>query len=156
MIAVKTVTTPASTVAGTPLVSTWGLVLGLIYKVEIFFPPGSRGLLGVALHSASHRVYPFGDDEYFIGDNCTISFDDELYFDLASKQLEIHTYNLDDYYSHTLQFRLGIQTDPELIKSKYGISNIEALTTSVSALVGLITLQNTASGKYSSDALGDL
>jgi len=89
MIFVRSVTVPKSTVAGTPLITTWPLVNGLFYKLELFFPPGPSGLVGVSLHSASHQIYPADTDEWFLGDNVTISFEDEFLFTSDSKQVEI-------------------------------------------------------------------
>jgi len=152
MIFVRSVVTTKSTVASKPLITPWSIAIGLIYKLEIMFPPGPSGLVGVAIHNASHRIYPADSDQWFIGDNVTISFEDEQPFDEETKQVEIHTYNLDDYYSHEIQIRLGIITDTELIKSRYGYANIDALITQLQALNALLIMQNTASGKYSTKA----
>ena len=153
MIYTKTVTTPKSTVAATPRITPWEIALGLIYKVEIMYPPGPGGLVGVSMHTASYQLYPNDSDEWFIGDNITISFDDQYLFNQETSQLEIYSYNTDDYYNHTVQVRLGIETDPELIKSRYGFANIDTLITQIQALNSLLVVQNTASGKYSTEVL---
>lgn len=156
MVFSKAVTVAASTLSATPLITPWALMSGLIYRFELTFPPGPSGLVGVALKEASHKLYPIDDDEYLLGDNITIAFDDLYMFEIATKQLEIVAYNNDDYYSHTFYCRLGIETNPELIKSRYMATNVELLTSRISALVTLLTLQATASGKYSSDVLEEL
>lgn len=156
MIRAKSVTVPKNTVAATPLVEPWQITQGLFYKLDIFFPPGPSGLVGIALRTGLHQIYPFDSDEWFIGDNVPISFDDEYMFDIASGQIEIAAYNLDDYYDHTIYVRLGIITDPELIKARFGYSSIEALTIQLQALNTLLAMQNVASGRFSTEALAKL
>ena len=153
MIFAKTVTTNKNTVAATPLVTTWPLVSGLIYRFELYFPPGPCGLVGVALHTASHRIYPFGENEWFIGDNVTIAFDDEMLFDIETRQLELHSYNLDEKFNHQFQCRLGIISDPQLIASKFGVQNIEKLTDRMTSLISLLEKKTGLTSKFSTQGV---
>jgi hypothetical protein len=156
VIFVKSVTTPASKVASSPLVTPWDLVQGMIYKVEIMFPPGSLGLCGVSINNANHRLYPADDSEWFLGDNISISFDDEYMFTSETKQLELHTYNLDTVFSHLVQVRLGIVADTAFIQSRFGYAKLDALILQLSSLNSLLLMQNVASGKYSTDQVAKL
>jgi hypothetical protein len=59
---------------------------------------------------ADHQIYPVERNEWFVGDNLTIAFDDALTIDMPSPELTIRTYNTDTAYEHMLQFRFSIQT----------------------------------------------
>lgn len=152
MIFAKTINVPATTPTATPLVTPWHLASGLIYKVEIYFPPGPCGLVGVAVQSAIHRLYPFGESEWFIGDNVTISFDDEMSFNIATKQVEIWTYNLDEKFAHSIQVRMGLISDPLIIKNRFGVTDLEALTDSIGNLVQLLESRSITSGRFNVNA----
>ncbi len=156
MIFAKSVTTPKNTVAATPSVTSWNISQGLIYKFELYFPPGSCGLVGVALHDATHRIYPTGENEYFIGDNVTISFDDEMIFEKANGELEIWTYNLDTYYEHLIQVRLGITDDEETIKTRYSLQALVPLVTELQTLITLLTTQTVTQKSYSKEIIENL
>lgn len=148
MVLVKTVRTSANVVPATPLITPWDIQNGIIYKVEVMFPPGPCGLVGVAIRTASHQLYPADSDEWFLGDNVTISFDDEYLFNLDSKQIEIATYNNDDFFTHMVQVRIGVITDPDFIRAKYSLSKIDSLLVQLQTLNSLLIMQNTASKKY--------
>lgn len=87
----------------TPLIVTKGLV----YKVELCFPCGSAGLMGVAIFDGSYSVWPSTIGEFFIGDNTTISFEDMYLKESAPYVFDIYTYNIDTKYAHNVQIRIG-------------------------------------------------
>lgn len=155
-ILVKTITIPKNTSIASALRTKWKIIAGLIYKFEIDFPPGPSGLVGIAVVDGDSRLYPFGEMEYFIGDNATISFEDEHIFTSATATLDILAYNLDDFYDHTIQVRVGILSDETMIKAKLGISSNEALTEPLQKLIELLTLQQSMKTTYNTEVLDTL
>lgn len=90
---------------------------GLVYQVEIYFPPGSSGLLGVSICDGGYQVWPSERGEYFFGDNHLVSFRDLYYINSPNRVLDVYAYNLDDTYAHTYQVRIGMANDPAVIAS---------------------------------------
>lgn len=148
MIFTTDILTPKNTSVDSPQKTPWKLVNGLIYRVEVQFPPGPSGLVGVALHTSNIRLYPYGANDFFKGDNTTIGFDDLAYFDISTSQIEVWTYNEDTRYDHTVQIRIGIVDDPTFIKAKLGITDLNQITQPLSELIALITAQQAVQSNY--------
>lgn len=110
MVYVKTVTTPANTQKSTPLRSEIKAISGVIYQFDLYFPPGSYGLAGVKVWNANVALFPIDRDEWFIGDNATVRFDEIRELAVAENVLDVYTYNEDDTYEHVIQVRIGIAT----------------------------------------------
>lgn len=107
MIYGKDVTTPKNTPLTIPLVSKLTVTKGLIYRIEIEFPPGPAGLLYVAIFDGSFQVWPSTPGTWFHTDGKVIGFDDLYLKEAQPYEFTIHTYNLDDTYDHWCQIRLG-------------------------------------------------
>lgn len=90
---------------------------GLIYKVDIYLPPGSCGLVGLIVCDGGYQVWPSERDEWFFGNDSLISFDDRYYVNSPNKILDVYGYNLDDTYAHIFQVRIGMASDPAVISS---------------------------------------
>lgn len=111
MIYLKQITTPAQTYRDNPMETVLPVSKGLVYKVELKFPAGSTGLLGVEIFDGSHQVWPSSPSQWFTGDDDVISYDD-TYLKLSPPyELQIKTYNDDDYYDHLFILRLGLVSD---------------------------------------------
>lgn len=81
---------------------------GLVYKVEVFYPPGSHGLLNCFIMDGGYQCWPSSPGQTFTGDNVTISFDDIYLKSSAPYLFDIFTFNLDDTYEHALTVRIGL------------------------------------------------
>lgn len=81
---------------------------GLVYKVEFHFPPGSAGLMGVAVFDGLFQLWPSTVGQFFHSDNETISFDDMYLKEAAPYQFDIYTYNTDDTHKHAVDVRVGL------------------------------------------------
>jgi len=132
------VETPANTLESSPLESVLKATSGLVYQMELYFPPGSSGLMGVQIRNQNVSLYPRNRDEWFIGDNMSLRFPDlyELYLD--SNILEIFTYNLDTAYCHVVQFSIGIVSKQDFIDHFLPGATTRALIESMSALTDSI------------------
>jgi len=102
-----TITTGKGTVRYAPSVNRLYVTKGLVYKIEIDFPPGSAGLLGVAIYDGGFQVWPSTLGEWFTGDGILISFDDVYLKETEPYVFDIYTYNEDDTYDHSVTVRLG-------------------------------------------------
>ncbi len=81
---------------------------GLVYRVEVSFPPGSAGLMGVAIFDGSYQVWPSTIGEWFTGDGLNIGFEDVYLKPAAPFQFDIYAYNEDTKHPHTVVVRVGM------------------------------------------------
>lgn len=115
MVYSVTISTPANT-AKTSLKRTLiNVTKGLVYKVEFYFPPGSVGLMGVAVFDGLYQCWPSIVGEYFTTDDETISFDDLLLKSAAPFTFQCYTYNEDTVYAHNVGVRIGLVSDDAFI-----------------------------------------
>ncbi len=115
MVYTKTVTTPANTTEANKVRTQLKVVRGLIYRFELYIPPGASGLVHTYLMDSSTPLYPSTPGETFFGDGITISFEDLYEVNSEIRLLDIWAYNLDDTYDHMIQVRLGMVSKDEYI-----------------------------------------
>lgn len=108
MVYAKSITTPKNTASASPLETTLKITKGLIYFLEVFFPPGSSGLLHIKIMDGNYQLLPSTTNETLFGDNSQVKYDDLYIKDSEPFSLKIVTYNLDDTYDHMLQVRVGL------------------------------------------------
>jgi len=107
----------------------------LVYQFELYFPPGSSGLLHVAVFDGGYQVWPSEPGETFFGDNILVSFPDRYYVDSPQKVLIISSYNTDDTYDHVFQLRLGIVSSETFIASFLPVQTMGELNETVAKLL---------------------
>lgn len=81
---------------------------GLVYRVEIVFPPGSFGLTGIRVFDGGYQLWPSNRNKWFRGDNVKIEFDDLYLKDEPPSVFLIECCNKDDTYEHVVFVRVGI------------------------------------------------
>lgn len=91
---------------------------GLVYRVEIEFPPGCSGLLSVKIFDGGYQVWPSNLDGVFRSDGYTIAFDDSYLKTAAPFEFRIETVNVDDTWEHTINVRVGMASS-EAFMSRY-------------------------------------
>lgn len=128
MIYVCSITTPANTIQGEPLVSRLKVVAGVVYQIEVEFPPGPYGFLYCQIFHNSVLIWPSSPGESFRSDNLVISFPDTYLIRDEPLEFVVKTWNLDDTYTHWLQVRIGLVSDEAYI-SRYlpGVAYKEAV-----------------------------
>jgi len=99
--------------AAAPLDADLPVTNGLIYQFELYFPPGSSGLLYVRVADGGFPVWPSEPGEWFYGDNTLITFPDRYYIAAPDHKFKVWYYNLDDTYDHKFTVRIG-QVSAEL------------------------------------------
>lgn len=80
---------------------------GLLYQFDLYFPPGSSGLLKVRIADGGYPLFPSEPSEWFFGDNTLITFPDRYFIQSPDQYLTIWYYNEDDTYDHDFQIRIG-------------------------------------------------
>ena len=81
---------------------------GLVYKVEVEFPPGCGGLIHLAIFDGGYQAWPSSPDQTFHTDGYTISFDDTYLKFIEPFQFDIYGYAVGTKYNHYPVVRLGI------------------------------------------------
>ncbi len=118
MIYAYDITTPANTAQSTPVRTPLKVTKGLVYQVEIEFPPGPLGLCHVSIFDGGYQVWPSNPDFDFHGDNGMIVFPD-TYLKLAEPyEFTAITWNEDDTYDHQIHIRMGMASD-EVFMARY-------------------------------------
>jgi len=118
---------PSNTVQGDPIEQQLDLCYGIIRQIDIGFPAGCCGLVGIKLKRALHSLFPVGEQNWFTGDDVNISFDEQYMLLYEPFHLSIEAYNLDDTYNHTIVFRVGIELPGITAK----ITNLQELSEAV-------------------------
>lgn len=77
------------------------LCVGVVQKASVYFPWGCAGLVGVRILHYEHQLYPTNPDEWFVGNEILIEFEDEYLIVEGPNEFKIEVYNLDDFYSHS-------------------------------------------------------
>lgn len=115
MIYTVNITIPQVTPATQPECVRVKISLGLIYKVELQFPPGCGGLAHVVINDGGYQVWPSTPRADFATDDYTISFEDNYLKQVDPSELQVYGYNEDETYPHTIQVRLGVASKDEFM-----------------------------------------
>jgi hypothetical protein len=86
--------------------------IGVLYKIEVYFPPGCCGLTRIRLMLNERQIYPLPVNEFFRGENTTITFDDTLIIDQPPYTIVIEGFNEDTVYDHLTIVRIGFESEP--------------------------------------------
>jgi len=105
------VTVPKNTPKESPVEQMVRLTAGVVEKVEITFPSGCAGLVGLRILRGGHVVWPTSPGEWFVSDDYTISFPERYPILDEPLELRLQAYNLDDTYNHTPVVRLAVKTE---------------------------------------------
>ena len=112
------ITTPANTGQGSALRTPLKVTRGLIWRIEIDYPPGCCGLCHCIILDGSYHMFPATPGESLSADGAVIGFDDLYYKAAAPFELTVVTWNDDETYDHTLNVRIGLASNEAFI-SRY-------------------------------------
>jgi len=127
MIYSKNIEIPTNTEQDDPSTLLLNLCYGIIRQIDIGFPAGCHGLVGIKLKRGLHSLFPVGEQNWFTGDDVNISFDEQYMLLYEPFHLSIEAYNLDDTYNHTIVFRIGVELPGVTAK----ITNLQELSEAV-------------------------
>lgn len=96
-------TVPAGSSIGSPAKIALSLPVRIVRRVEMLFPPGPNGNVGVSLAAAGQPVVPYGAGQWIVANGETVGFDIDGQIESGSWALwGYNTGTLD----HTIQVRL--------------------------------------------------
>jgi len=108
MIYATGITTAANGSKADPYRTVLRVNKGLIWFVEVDFPPGCMGLVNVQIFDGSYQLLPASPDKALCGDGVLLKYDDLYLKEAAPFELTIVTWNEDDLWDHTIQVRIGM------------------------------------------------
>ena len=91
---------------------------GLVWRIEVEFPPGCAGLAHLFITDGKYQVFPATPGESFASDGAVIGFDDLYLKNVPPYELVITTWNVDTGWDHTLQVRVAMASS-EAFMSRY-------------------------------------
>jgi hypothetical protein len=109
------------------------LTRGIVKRVEVVFPRGCAGLVGVRIFRGPIQIIPLNAPAWLDTDGETIGINTEIDLSVNPYEVEIRGYNLDDTYSHTIRFRFEL----ELIRAEIIITNPAEESESLKERLGL-------------------
>ena len=133
------VTTPANTQIANALRTPIILFIGLIYHIEVYFPPGPSGLVGVQLSAGNHQLLPYNNGSWLRGDNILFKYDDLLHFDISTSQMDIITYNIDAVYDHHILVNIELVTDVQFQEALAPTVSTASLVDAINTLTATIS-----------------
>ena len=92
-------------------------------------------MLRVAVEDGGHRLWPSASDEWFFGDNITVSFEDNYMVESDPHSFFIYAYNEDEGYAHEFQVRIGQASDPMFIQSLLPSIQMDTFAEDMAALI---------------------
>lgn len=102
------ITVPANTTATSPLETELKLTHGIIHRVEVQFPIGTRALTHCRLLHHTFGHLPTNPSGSFASDGYTIPIDENLEFFSEPYIIKAVCWNDDDTWAHTVTIRFGI------------------------------------------------
>jgi len=91
---------------------------GLVWRLEVEFPPGCAGLTHVRLLDGSYQLFPASLGESFHSDGSVIGFDDLYLKSSEPFEFIIEGWNEDTAWDHTIQVRVAMASN-ESFMSRY-------------------------------------
>jgi hypothetical protein len=117
----------ADTLAEEPLTDWLQLPKGIITHVDVKFPAGCHGMVGVRLFQEALQLIPLSEDEWVTGDDESVPTDTYAELLEAPYKLKIKACSPNTDYDHTVTVRINVQ--PEYA------AGVSALTRMVKALL---------------------
>lgn len=112
MIYVFDFTTPKNTSSDAKQKTILALQGGIIYRIQIRFPPGPSHLLHLKINRGLHQVLPNNPEADFADDDAIIVFDDQYVLPTPPYHLEAYTWNTDTVYDHRVIISIGLDSFP--------------------------------------------
>jgi len=100
------ITIPPNTPSEAFFSQTLRLSRGIIKRIDLVFPAGCAGLVGVRLLKQAFQVIPLNYPKWIETDGETVSIQTEIYLTEIPYELEFQGYNLDDTFEHTIRVRV--------------------------------------------------
>jgi len=122
---------PPNTHTETFLSQTLRLTRGIIKRVDLVFPAGCAGLVGVRIVKHSFQVIPLNYPKWIETDAETVSIQSEIDLTEIPYELEFQGYNLDDTFEHTIRVRVLMEPASLPFRQKTPMQESEELLQSL-------------------------
>ncbi len=120
MLYATQLTIPANTTEANPATVDLGMVPSVIKEVQILFPTGCKGLVGVRVKDWEHIIFPNNEDSWIVADGETVDWYDDQPLAGNPNTLTLEGYNSDDTYPHTIYFRFAtIEAEKASLSDKF-------------------------------------
>ena len=113
MFFLKNLTVPAGTPVSLAVRDKIEITGGWIKEIEIGFPPGCLGLVGVRVLRFEQQLVPLTPGEWLKWDDTMVKIPLDFPIDSEPFELNIDAYNEDDTYAHTIQIGVHVMEETE-------------------------------------------
>lgn len=118
MVYTSTITSTKAKAESTKTRTVIKITKGLVYQWELYFPPGSSGLLHIRILDGSYCLLPSTPSESFVGDNVKFTYEDLYLKETEPFEFNIDHWNEDTAYDHTFYFHIGM-VSKDVYKARY-------------------------------------
>ena len=91
---------------------------GLVWRLEVEFPPGCAGLVHIRIMDGGYQMFPASPGETFSSDGSVIGFDDLYLKSSEPFEFTIEGWNEDTAWDHNINVRLAMASS-EAFMSRY-------------------------------------
>ena len=119
--------TPANTPQTSPIVTRLSVYPGITDRIWVGFPRGCYGLAHMQVWHWGWQVWPWTPQTSFHWNDLLFTFEDRYPIYEEPLELVIKTWNLDDFYPHTLPFGVTVEPAPPEEELKRLYRALEAL-----------------------------
>lgn len=99
---------PANTAEAEAVEQRMKLTAGVIHRVEVQFPIGTRALIHVQIFRGGHQVWPTNLDGNIKADGYVVAWDENYELSAGDNELVAKGWSTADTYSYTVSVRVGI------------------------------------------------
>lgn len=93
---------------GNPTVKVINLTVGVLKNVEVMFPAGCEGDVGVRIKERERIIFPSSEDEWLIDDDRVIRWSENYIILPRHARFKLEGYNIDPIFDHCVYFRFNI------------------------------------------------
>lgn len=105
---------PANTPEKTPVKGTIKLTKGIVNKVGVQFPIGTRATVHVRIYRGGHQVWPTNPDGDIKADGFVVEWDEFYNIDDEPVDLTVMAWSTADTYQYTITTRVNL-ISPEIV-----------------------------------------
>ncbi len=105
----ESLTLPKNTTSENPMAVDVSIQPMIIDRMEITFPSGCVGLVGVRFKYQSRVIFPYNPDSWYKGNGQTVVFSPNIELKEVPLMLTVEGYNDDDTYQHTVYIVIDVE-----------------------------------------------
>jgi hypothetical protein len=114
MIYREAVQIPSGQTKSVPFRQVIELTPGVIDNVQLTFPSGCAGLVGIRVKQSMFQLYPLTVGEWIVSDDFTIVYPENFPLKERPYALTLEGYNEDDTYPHTVHVQVSVRIPDDI------------------------------------------